>query len=112
MKHLSLLAGAALVLILGLAGCGLKQNTKAAEAEVDRFHQHWNAGAFKTIYTEAHKNLRNTRSADEIIAMLERGKQNYGAFKSATRRSWGFSSDNGVTDVKMKYDSAYENGAA
>ena len=39
-------------------------------------------------------------------------KQNYGAFKSATRRSWGFSSDDGVTDVKLKYDSTYEKGTA
>lgn len=112
MRRFFVIAAGAAALILGLFGCGLKQNTKAAEAEVERFHQHWNAGAFKTIYNEAHKNLRNTRSADEIVAMLERGKQNYGAFKSGTRRSWGFESDNGVTNLKLKYDSAYENGSA
>jgi hypothetical protein len=112
MKHFSLLAGAFLVFGLGLTGCGLKQDTKAADAAIAQFHQHWNAGAFKTIYTEAHKYLRNTRSADEIVAMLERGKQNYGAFKSSTRRSWGFNSDNGVTNIKLKYDSSFERGPA
>ena len=99
-------------MVLGFSGCGLKQNTKAAEAEVDRFHQRWNADEFKAIYDEAHMNFRNSQSADIMIGTLQGVKRNYGAFKSATRRSWGFSSDNGVTDVKLKYDSAYENGAA
>ena len=111
MKH-SLLLGAALGLVLGLSGCGLKQNTKAAEAEVDRFHQRWNADEFKAVYDEAHANFRNSQSADVIIGTLQGVKRNYGAFKSATRRSWGFSSDDGVTDVKLKYDSAYDNGSA
>lgn len=112
MKHSLLLAGAAFALALELSGCGLKQNTKAAEAEVDRFHQRWNADEFKAVYDEAHASFRNSQSADVIIGTLEGVKRNYGAFKSATRRSWGFSTDNGVTDVKLKYDSAYDNGSA
>ncbi|HEV2842735.1 MAG TPA: hypothetical protein VGW39_15540 [Chthoniobacterales bacterium] len=112
MKHSSLLAGAAVGLVLGLSGCGLKKDTKAAEAEVDRFHKHWNAGEFKAVYDEAHINFRNSQTADQTVATLERVKRNYGAFKSAARSSWGFNSDNGVTDVKLKYDSAYDNGSA
>jgi hypothetical protein len=112
MKHSPLLAGAALALVLGLSGCGLKKDTKAADAAVDLFHQHWNADEFKAIYNEGHKNFRNSQSADEIIAILQRAKQNFGAFKSATRRSWGFNSNNGVTNIKLKYDSAYERGSA
>jgi hypothetical protein len=111
MKHSPLFAGAALALVLGLSGCGLKQNTKAAEAEVERFHKHWNADEFKAVYDDAHANFRN-ESADQTVATFERVKRNYGAFKSATRRSWGFSTDNGVTDVKLKFDSVYENGPA
>ena len=112
MKHLPLLTGAALALALGLSGCGLKKDTKAAEAEVERFHKHWNADEFQAVYDEAHADFRKSQSADETVATLKRVKQNYGEFKSATSRSWGFSSDNGVTDVKLKYDSAYANGSA
>lgn len=99
-------------MVLGLAGCGLKQNTKAAEAEVDRFHQRWNADEFKAVYDEAHANFRSAQPADVMIGTLQGVKQNYGAFKNATRRSWGFSSDNGVSDVKLKYDSIFANGSA
>lgn len=99
-------------MVLGLSACGLKKDTRAAEAEVDRFHQHWNAGEFKAVYDEAHMNFRDAQTADRTIATLERVKRNYGVFKSTTKRSWGFSSDNGVTDIKLKYDSAYEHGSA
>jgi hypothetical protein len=112
MKHSLLLAGTTLLFAVALTGCGLKRNTKAAEAEVDRFHQHWNAGEFQAIYDAAHANFRSSQPADQMAATLERVKRNYGAFKSAVRRSWGFSTDNGVSDVKLKYDSVYENGTA
>ena len=84
----------------------IKQN-ESSRGRGDRFHQRWNADEFKAIYDEAHANFRNTQSADVTIGTLQGVKRNYGAFKSATRRSWGFSSDNGVTDVRLKYDSVY-----
>jgi hypothetical protein len=112
MKHSLSLAGAAFALALGLAGCGLKKDTKAAEAEVDRFHKHWNADEFNAVYEEAHVNFRNSQSAEETAATLERMKRNYGEFKSATRRSWGFNSDHGMTDIKLNFDSVYVHGSA
>jgi hypothetical protein len=112
MKHSRLFAGAALALILALSGCGLKKDTKAAEAEIDRFHKHWNADEFQAVYDEAHADFRNSQSADATAATLKRVKGNYGDFKSATKRSWGFSSDHGVTNITLKYDSAYDRGSA
>lgn len=96
---------------LALSGCGLKKDTKAAEAEIDRFHKHWNADEFKAVYDEAHGNFRNS-PVDQAVATFERVKKNYGAFQSTTKRSWGFSSDNRVTDIKLKYDSAYDKASA
>lgn len=112
MKHLPLLAGATLALVLSLSGCGLRKDTKAAEAEVERFHKHWNAAEFQAVYDEAHANFRNSQSADDTAATLKRVKGNYGEFKSATKRGWGMNADQGVTEIKLKYDSAYERGSA
>ena len=112
MKHSRLLAGAALALILALSGCGLKKGTQAAEAEVDRFHKHWNADEFQAVYDEAHANFRSSQTVDETSGTLKRVKANYGEFKSATKRSWGLSSNSGVTEIKLKYDSVYDRGSA
>ena len=94
-----------------LSGCGLKKDTTAAEAEVDRLHQRWNAGDFKAIYDEAHPNFRN-KPVDETIATFAKVKEHYGQFKSGTKRSWGFNTDNGVTSIKLKYDSTYDRASA
>jgi hypothetical protein len=111
MKQLPIAAGIALATILVLSGCGLKKDTKAADAAIERFHQHWNADEFKAIYDEANANFRN-KSAEETAATFARVKGVYGQFKSATRRSWGFNSDKGVSDIKLKYDSTYDRGSA
>lgn len=112
MKHLPLLAGTALAVVLGLSACGLKKDTKAAEAEVDRFHKHWNADEFKAVYDEAHVDFHKSQTADQTVSTLKMVKRNLGAFKNTAKRSWGLSSDKGVTDIKLKYDSTYENGPA
>jgi predicted small lipoprotein YifL len=111
MKRLPFTAGLALALLLSLPGCGLKKDTKAAEAEIDRFHQHWNADEFKAIYDESHSNFRN-KSAEETVGTFAKVKGVWGQFKTSTKRSWGFNTNNGMTDVKLKYDSTYEHGTA
>lgn len=111
MKQLPIAAAIALASILALSGCGLKKDTKAADAAIERFHQHWNADEFKAIYDEAHASFRN-KPAEESAATFARVKGVYGQFKSATRRSWGFNSDRGVSDIKLKYDSIYDRRSA
>ena len=104
--------GLTLALALGLAGCGVAKNTKVAEAEVDRFHQRWNEGEFQTVYDEAHMQFRAAQPAEAMITTMQAVKKNYGNLKSSTRRSWGFNSNEGVTDVRLSYDSAFDHGAA
>ena len=102
----------ALGLLLGLTGCGVAKNTKAAEAEVDRFHQRWNANEFKAVFDEAHMQFRSAQPAETLAMKFQAVKKNYGDLKSSKKRSWGFNSDKGVTDIKLSYDSAYEHGSA
>lgn len=104
--------GLALTLVLGLAGCGLAKNTKVAEAEVDRFHQRWNAGEFQAVYDEAHMNFRSAQPAEAMINTMQAVKKNYGNLKSSTKRSWGFNSNAGMTDVRLSYDSTFDHGNA
>jgi hypothetical protein len=102
----------AAVLALSLISCGLSKNTKQAEAQVDRFHQHWNEGDFQAVFNEAHMNFRAAQSASDLLTTMLAVKKNYGELKSSKRRSWGFNKNNGVTDIKLSYDSAYDRGSA
>jgi hypothetical protein len=101
-----------LAVALALAGCSAAKNAKVAEAEVDRFHQHWNAGDFQAVFDEAHMEFRAAQPAAAMIATMQTVKKNYGDLKSSKKRSWGFNSNNGVTDIKLSYDSVFARGAA
>jgi hypothetical protein len=101
-----------LAVALALAGCSVAKNAKVAEAEVDRFHQHWNAGDFQAVFDEAHMEFRAAQPAAAMIATMQTVKKNYGDLKSSKKRSWGFNSNNGVTDIKLSYDSVFARGAA
>ena len=81
MKHSRLFAATALALAFLLSGCGLKKDTKAAEAEVDRFHKRWNADEFRVVHDEAHMDFRKSQTANETAATLERVKRNLGGFR-------------------------------
>ena len=123
MKHSLRLAGAALILVLGLAACKSEKpaavdpfdpdkGTTAAEGEVERFHRLWNADEFKAVYDDAHEKLRKSQTAEEYVAKLEQVKGNYGAFKSTKKRRSGVSSDKNENIIKLSYDSTYERGSA
>jgi hypothetical protein len=102
----------ALGFVLGLTGCGLAKDTKVAEAEVERFHQRWNANEFQVVFDEAHMQFRAAQPAEKMVGTLQAVKKNYGQLTSAKRRSWGFNSDKGVTNITLTYDSAFDHGAA
>ena len=111
MKYSPLLAAAALASIFSLSGCGLA-DTGAAQEEVDRFHQRWNANEFKAIHELSHPDLRSNYTAEELIASFEGVRNNYGAFQSAKQSSWSINTKNGVRVIELKYNSTFEKGPA
>jgi hypothetical protein len=102
----------ALAFVLALTGCGLAKNTKVAEAEAERFHQRWNANEFQAVFDDAHMDFRAAQPAEKMIGILRGVKRHYGQLTSTKRRSWGFHSDKGITEITLTYDSAYDHGAA
>jgi hypothetical protein len=112
MKELRVVKGLTLALAIGLVGCGLGKNKKAAEAGVEKFHQHWNANEFQAVFDEAHAQFRAAQSAEAMITTMQAVKKNYGDLKSSKRRSFGFNAKEGAADFKFSYDSVFEHGAA
>jgi len=111
MNTTTLVRGLTLAFAFTLTGCGLSKNTKVAETEVERFHQRWNAAEFQAVYDDAHMNFRSAQPAAAMIESMQSVKKHYGNLQTSARRSWGFNSNAGVTDVKLSYDSAFEHGA-
>lgn len=101
-----------LLFVTLLGGCGVAKNTDQAEAEVNVFHERWNKAQFREIFENAHMDFRRAQPAEAMAASLEKVRRNYGQFRSATKRSWGFHSDDGNTDVRLSYDSSFEHGNA
>ncbi|MEY2485343.1 MAG: hypothetical protein QOH39_991 [Verrucomicrobiota bacterium] len=101
-----------LVMLLALTGCGPREMTQAAEQEVKRFHERWNEGEFTGIYNDAHMRFRSVQPANVTIGAFQRGKRNFGPFKSTRKRSSEVTQDKGEPVIVLKYDSAYEHGAA
>ena len=108
--RLFIAAIAGLATLTGLTGCGLAKNTKKVEAEVDRFHQHWNKDEFQAVFDEAHINFRNAQPASSVLTTFQSVKKNYGDLKSSKRRNWGFNTNNGITDIRIGYDSVFDHG--
>jgi len=104
---------AALVLVVVvLSACAPKDDTKKAEAEVDRFHQRWNQWDFTGVYNDAHKNFRAAQNPQTTISQLQSSRKLYGAFKSAKTRGMEITFEHSEKDIVLKYDCVYEHGAA
>src|SRR5256885_11261164 len=105
------LLDAAVLIAFVLSGCGPKDDVQKAEAEVDKFHQHWNEWEFAAIYNEAHSGLRAVQSPDRIIATYKNSRKLRGAFKSAKKRSVDVDMNQPEKDITLWYDVFYENGS-
>lgn len=68
------------------------------------------AEEWKTIYDDSHVNLRTSESEAKLAGLLSALKQTYGTVQSTSKESTGFSSDNGITDLKLSYRTVYEHG--
>ena len=102
-------AGLSLALCF-LPGCKVAKGTGVSEAKVTEFHARWNAEEWKTIYDDSHVNLRTSESEAKLVGVLSGLKKTYGTVQSTSKESTGFSSDNGITDIKLSYRTVYEHG--
>ena len=99
------------VVMLSLSSCAPKDDVQKAEAAVNQFHRDWNEWEFTKIYNEAHAGFRSAQSPDRTINALKNSRRVFGAFKSATKRSFNVRSEHVEKDIDFKYDCVYEYSA-
>jgi hypothetical protein len=105
--------GAAAILYgLALVSCGPKDDVKASEAEVDRFHERWNQSYFTAVYNDAHTDFRVAKPPQQTIAMLQHNRSFFGTLKSATQQSAKITWEHSEKNITLNYECVYEHGKA
>jgi hypothetical protein len=85
------LAGLILLLAtinLAVGSCSTKEDLAAAEREVEKFHQAYNAGRFDEIYEKTTDELKKNASQEDFAAMLETVQRKLGKVTEAKRENW------------------------
>lgn len=94
------------------AACSFTEARDLAEAEVRRFHEQVNAGEHQRLYDAASPELKRITSQEEFLALLGMISERMGAVRETTRDSWNVDYNNGVSQVRLGYDTRFERGSA
>ncbi len=80
-----------IVAVLLVAGnsCSLTKGKGIAEAAVAQFHNQYNAGQFREIYSQADEGFRKSASEAEFVALLEALHRKLGTVKKSNQAGWG-----------------------
>ena len=106
-RNLLILAPAALT----VAGCMNAASTKAADDATNRFYQQVAAKEYQAIYDGAATELKNSTSASDFVAMMQRIDANMGACGPPKKRmDIHVNINNGVTFRTQGYTRACAKG--
>lgn len=107
------LAGLILLLAtinLAVGSCSTKEDLAAAEREVEKFHQAYNAGRFDEIYEKTTDELKKNASQEDFAAMLETVQRKLGKVTEAKRENWTVNFAVGDSTVKLSYETSFALG--
>ena len=92
-----------------LASCSSSEVKDAAFAEVDRFHERYNAEDFAAILADADPEFSqdDTQSLEFFTAIREK----FGAYQSSAEPNWKVNYHTAGNRVFLVYQSEFENGA-
>jgi len=94
-----------------LAGCGVKESFKDAEAEVAKFHQAMDAGNLQPIWRQADPVLRKGPEHDQLAKALEAVQRKLGKVKGTKQVGWNANATTGGTFVTLTYETQFERGS-
>ena len=105
-KYLILLALVALL----FSSCSFGKHKEAAEKAVARFHQQFNAGQYREIYTQCGEGFRQATSEADTIALFEAIRRKLGSVVNTRQLGWKVNTTPGGTVVRMGYETTFSEG--
>lgn len=96
--------------VLVAASCSTKEDLAAAEREVEKFHQAYNAGRFDDIYEGTTDDFKKASAQQDFKAMLETVQRKLGTMNEDKRENWTVNFAPGGTTVKVIYVAAFAHG--
>jgi hypothetical protein len=96
--------------VLAAGSCSTKEDLAAAEREVEKFHQDYNAGRYDDIHERATDELKKASGGPEFAAMLETVQRRLGKMTETKRENWKVNFGTGGTTVNLVYETSFAQG--
>lgn len=94
-----------------LAGCNVKESSKAADVEVGQFHQGLDAGGWQAIWASADPQLRKTTTRAQFGKLLDAVHGKLGKVKTSQQVGWNAEATTGGSFVTVTMQTTFERGA-
>jgi opacity protein-like surface antigen len=98
------------VIVLLVASCSSAEDLAAAEREVEKFHQAYDAGQFDELYEKAADDFKKSSTKQEFVIMLEAIQRKLGKTAATKRGDWKLNFSTGGTMVALTYETSFARG--
>jgi len=107
---LKLTIGIVAMLVLVNPACSLTKGKGIAEAAVVHFHEQYNAGKFREIYSQTDEGFKKATTEADFISLCEALQRKLGSVKNSTPAGWGVNATPTGTIATLGYDVDFTEG--
>jgi opacity protein-like surface antigen len=98
------------VIALLVASCSSAADLAAAEREVEKFHQAYDAGQFDALYEKTGDDFKKDTTKQEFVTMLEAIQRKLGKTTETKRADWKVNFSPAGTTVALNYETSFAQG--
>ena len=96
---------------LTLAACGGFEGINASTEAIEEIHRRLDSGEHEAIWNAAHPDMRESKSKDEVLALLASVTSKLGKVESSRTTGTNLNKQVSVTTVTVERNTTFENGS-
>jgi hypothetical protein len=100
----------AAVLLAAGSSCSLTKSKSVAEAAVGHFHDQFNAGQFREIYSQTDDGFKKGANEEEFVSVLEAVRRKLGTVQHSNQAGWGVNATPSGTMASLTYEVEFSEG--